>query len=261
MNKMNFNHQTITITFGDRAENHVGMQQIGIAAENGFSIADLENAKNNFEQRGCTCELVNLNDYLPGIESESAKILIIRGGVNTLLSDIGRNANNLFNELKNLEWDKKAKMYGRVVNKNARYNLCLDIVAQEPNYEAGRGRIVAYNDVPLSSHIRNQLAELVNGGGDLAGELNNYQDVRKMGIGFHGDAERLKVIAVRVGETIPIHYQWFYKGEPVGQRAILPLHHGDMYIMSQKTTGNDWKKKNTYTLRHATGCEKFTTIS
>jgi len=113
MNKMNFNHQTITITFGDRAENHVGMQQIGIAAENGFSIADLENAKNNFEQRGCTCELVNLNDYLPGIESESAKILIIRGGVNTLLSDIGRNANNLFNELKNLEWDKKAKMYMR----------------------------------------------------------------------------------------------------------------------------------------------------
>lgn len=32
MNKMNFNHQTITITFGDRAENHVGMQQTGIAA-------------------------------------------------------------------------------------------------------------------------------------------------------------------------------------------------------------------------------------
>jgi len=279
-NKMNFNYQTITITFGDRAENHIGMQQIGTAAERGFSIEDLENSKMNFEQKGCTCELVRLNDYLPNVEAEEAKILIIRGGVNTLLADIGRNANNLFTELKNLDWDKKAKMYmrhslnvssrffcldkklyGRVVNKNARYNLCLDSVAQEPNYEEGRGRIVAYQDVPNASHIRNQLAGLVNGGGDLAGELNNYQDVRKMGIGFHGDSERLKVIAVRVGETIPIHYQWFYKGSPIGNRAILPLHHGDMYIMSQKTTGNDWKKKNIYTLRHATGCEKFTTIS
>jgi len=192
MNKMSFNHQTITITFVDRAENHVGMQQIGTAAEQGFSIDDLENAKMNFEQRGWTCELIRLNDYLPNIEAEEAKILIIRGGVNTLLSDIGANANNLFTELKNLDWDKKAKMYmrhslnassrvfcldkklyGRVVNKNARYNLCLDSVAQEPNYVSGRGRIVAYQNVPNASHIRNQLAGLVNGGGDLAEIMRN----------------------------------------------------------------------------------------
>ena len=30
--------------------------------------------------------------------------------------------------------------------------------------------------------------------------------------------------------------------------------------MSQKTTGNDWKKRLIPTLRHATGCEKFTTV-
>ena len=81
-----------------------------------------------------------------------------------------------------------------------------------------------------------------------------------MGIGFHGDAERLKVIAVRVGESLSLHYQWFYQNKPIGTRAIISLEHGDMYIMSQKTTGNDWKKKNSYTLRHATGCNKFTTI-
>lgn len=252
--------QTITITFGDCAENHVGMQQIGKLAENGFSIIDLENAKYNFEQIGCVCELISLNDYLPNINTEPAKILIIRNGVNCLLSDINSNADNLFTELKNLDWDKKARMYGRVVNKNARYNLCLDTTSQEPNYEEGRGRIVAYRDVPLSSHIRNQLGDYINGGNNLTGELNNYYDIKKMGIGFHGDAERLKVIAVRVGASLPMHYQWFYKGNPVGNRAILPLHHGDMYIMSEKTTGNDWKKKNIYTLRHATGCDKFITI-
>ena len=31
----------------------------------------------------------------------------------------------------------------------------------------------------------------------------------------------------------------------------------DMYIMNFKATGNDWKRRNIYTLRHATGCEKY----
>ena len=256
---MQFQNQTITITFGDRAENHVGMQQIGQLAENGFSIADLENNKILLEKRGCNCEIISLNDFVQA-NTEPTKILIIRNGVNSLLSNISKNANDLFQELVQLNWDKKAKIYGHVVNKHARYNLCLDNQSQEPNYEEGRGRIVAYDNVPLSKHNRDQLGDIINGGNELAGELNFYKDITKMGIGFHGDAERLKVIAVRVGESLPMHYQWFYKGSAVGQRAILPLHHGDMYIMSEKTTGNDWKKKNTYTLRHATGCEKFTTI-
>jgi hypothetical protein len=35
---------------------------------------------------------------------------------------------------------------------------------------------------------------------------------------------------------------------------------GDVYIMSEKTVGTDWKKKTIPTLRHATGCAKFTTL-
>lgn len=40
-----------------------------------------------------------------------------------------------------------------------------------------------------------------------------------------------------------MHYQWFYKGEPVGEQIIIPLDAGDMYIMSEKAVGTDWKKK------------------
>lgn len=257
---MIFNHRTITLTFGDRAENHVGMQIIGTLAENGFSIQNLESCAQRFEQVGCICEMIDLNIFLPpGAMAEEAKLLIIRNGVNALLSEHGANADQMFEELVGLKWDKKAKMYGRVVNKTARYNLCLDLAAQEPNYEEGRGRIVAYDSVPLTRHIRSVLPNFIEGGEDLAGELNYYYK-KECGIGFHGDKERLKVLAIRLGESPPIHYQWFFKGNPVGTRAILPLNHGDMYVMSQKTTGNDWKKKNIYTLRHATGNNKFTAI-
>lgn len=31
--------------------------------------------------------------------------------------------------------------------------------------------------------------------------------------------------------------------------------------MSEKTTGNDWKKKSLYTLRHSAGAEKYTNLN
>lgn len=46
---------SITITFGDQAENHKGMQIIGKPAEKGFSITELEEAKTLFENKGYKC--------------------------------------------------------------------------------------------------------------------------------------------------------------------------------------------------------------
>jgi hypothetical protein len=40
----------------------------------------------------------------------------------------------------------------------------------------------------------------------------------------------------------------------------LTLQAGDLYIMSDKATGNDWKKSSILTLRHAAGAAKYTTI-
>jgi hypothetical protein len=41
---------------------------------------------------------------------------------------------------------------------------------------------------------------------------------------------------------------------------IFPVDGGDIYVMSEKAVGTDWLKKNTFTLRHATGSAEFTTI-
>ena len=71
------------------------------------------------------------------------------------------------------------------------------------------------------------------------------------------EEERRKVIALRMGASMTLYYQWFLRGEPVGPRLAIPLHDGDMYVMSEKAVGTDWKKKVIYTLRHATGADKF----
>src|ERR1700743_588731 len=101
-------------------------------------------------------------------------------------------------------------MYGRVVNKNAGHNLCFADYSREPNYEEGKGRIVNFADIPLTNIIRNKLPLFFGVKAEnLVGEGNYYYDIKKCGIGFHGDSERKKVIAIRIGETFPLEFQWY----------------------------------------------------
>ena len=266
-------HSIVTITLGDQAENHAGMQTLGelVEAGQGFNLLDLQNIKTNLEAIGIECELVPLDLYqdLNTIDMsvdmpEEAYVLIIRDGVNKLLqncSDLTQS--NLFDEHLVLELDKKAWMKGRVVNKHARWNLCFDDVGQEPDYEAKKGRIVSYDEIPITKTLLSEIPKYFGAKAEnLKGEGNYYYDKTKCGIGFHGDSERRKVIGIRLGlgESPPLHYQWFINGKPVGERIVLNLNGGDMYVMSEKAVGTDWKRKKIYTLRHATGCKKYTEI-
>jgi len=173
-----------------------------------------------------------------------------------------KTADGMFAEHLALNVDKKAKMRGRVVNKHARWNVCFGEANQEPDYEGGKGRVVAFVDVPLLNSIRETVLPKLLGDKAvlLQGELNHYYDNRQSGIGFHGDSERKMVACLRLGAATPLHYQWFHGGLPVGERVQLTLRHGDFYVMSEKATGFDWKKRKIPTLRHAAGAEKFLKI-
>ena len=130
--------KTFTLTFGDMAENHVGMQKIGSLAQSGFDLVDMQRAKNWFASRGIVCEMTELNQAItdPYLEqsSEKAYILIARQGLNALL---GRDdaADVLYVEQDLLPKDTQARMYGRVVNKHARHNLCFGPVSHTPHIQ------------------------------------------------------------------------------------------------------------------------------
>jgi len=248
-------NKVYTITFGDVAENHAKMQKIGTLHENGYSIENLQNIQEKMTGFGLQTEMVDLN---AGFDQsfQQAKVLIIRRGVQFIL---GEETTELIQENDNLTMDKKAKMKGKVVNKVARWNLCFADEDQEPNYEDGKGRVVAWEHIPKIARIRQVISEWTE---DvlLNGEANYYYDISKCGIGFHGDGERKKVFAVRMGETMPLYFKWFQNSKPVGNPIELVLNDGDMYIMSEKAVGFDWLKKKIATLRHSTGCSKFTGI-
>jgi hypothetical protein len=93
---------------------------------------------------------------------------------------------------------------------------------------------------------------------NLKVESNYYYDITKCGIGYHGDSERRKVIGMRLGNTsLPLYFQWYFDNKALNEPIKINLDPGDIYIMSEKACGTDWKRKKIYTLRHATGCNSF----
>jgi hypothetical protein len=88
---------------------------------------------------------------------------------------------------------------------------------------------------------------------ELIVEGNYYYDVERCFIGAHGDTERRVVIGLRLGDDFPLHYQWFQHHAPIRPVQTLALHHGDLYVMSEKAVGCDWKLSTIPTLRHGAG--------
>lgn len=268
---------TITLTFAESGENGVGQEIIGTKCASGYSLEDLQAVQALYPDRSVIYDLRNLR---PDLVLEPAYLLVVKSAF--------EEADECYRRLVNdeahygVEWDKKKFMRGQVKNSQARYNLLFDdlgnlntgvpsyirsmtnivydshgnIIKRLPNYEQKEGTIYNYNYFPEMRSIVSKISSFPNVGKPII-EANYYYDVSKTGIGFHGDTERSKVIGLRLGNDFPIHFQWYHRSEPISNPFVFNLSHGDMYMMSEKTVGTDWRSSSKYTLRHAAGFDKF----
>jgi hypothetical protein len=166
----------------------------------------------------------------------------------------------------------ETKVRGKRMNKRARRNLCY--VAgreQKPDVWQGKGRIVDLKKKTALNQAVDKLRSMIKEGllsfdSKTKVEINvvegnRYYDLKNTGIGFHGDTERVVVICISIGcDNYPMRWQWFKDGMPVGKPIDITLNCGDVYIMSEKAVGADWKLRSIYTLRHAAGAEKYRTL-
>ena len=248
------------ITFGEVAIIHTGSTELGTIRKNGFTVDELLEIKNRFD----TAEFIDLSQQLPDKvkEENKAAILIIRNGVNILL-DRKKAAKKMLKEQQSLNYDKKyyESRFSKTLNKRARYNIVFGEENIEPSEDFKIFSVKSFNDLKYLKKLRKRLKTYF---GKKAKKLNaegNYYFHQKSGIGFHGDAERKIVICVSLGNSSTLRYCWRKPGNSLlfGKPIDIQVNHGDIYIMSEKATGYDWKSRSKYRLVHAAGHTKYLT--
>lgn len=243
---------TGTITFGECVEPFVNNKQIGTkrSKEEAYTVEDLLEVSEG---------IPNSVVYIMECGEERAGLLHIPNGVELFgvnIDDLEEEHMAIINDYDQRVWMRQQQ---GVVNKKARFNIVIADESHPPDYENKEGTVIAFESVPLISHIRENL-HLAFGDKSkgLYAEGNHYFDPSKCGIGWHGDTERTIVVAMRMGSPMNLKYQWFFEGKEVPDGDLeLTLNRGDMYIMSYKATGNDWKIRKIPTLRHSAGCHKY----
>ncbi|MBT6711613.1 MAG: hypothetical protein HOB22_07855 [Candidatus Marinimicrobia bacterium] len=221
-------------------------------------------------------------------EEDQARVIILRDWAASSMGAHGW-TKEVFKELASIRWDaeyldpnkyrtevvngEEVKVRGRPMTKRARTNLCfVSGREQEPAVLEGKGSIYDLKKMDLLNKgvemLKKQIDEgLIEIGSKTKVEINvvegnRYYNLKNTGIGFHGDTERVVVICISIGcDNYPMRWQWFKDGMPVGKHIGITLNCGDVYIMSEKAVGADWKKKSKYTLRHSAGAKKYTSLS
>ena len=240
------------------------MQVYGNVDHVGFTYDDLETASKNLQSAyGIEARIEAIP--LLGEEQPSAWILIAPNVLPAILKAVNSNLDDLACELSQMPLDEHAVMRGQLKRKRARHNNCIADVGRDADFDArpAKGTIVSFSTLPLVSHMRNVIGDMF---GDKAlqlfAETNKYYDLATCGIGLHGDGERRLVVGMRCHTgnqdsdrelNTPIQFQWFKHHAPVGERMFFDLKPGDLYAMSEKAVGTDWKRSTIATLRHATG--------
>lgn len=257
-------YSATTITFGDAAENHVGMQQVGSAYGVATSIEDLQKVKTMFEEKGGKADFYNLRDYLPEEykkQAEDAAVLVmpqfltVASGGTCSVESVELEFNEM---LRAGKIDTTCLLRGKVMNKRARHNNVIADFDQEPDIANGKGTVVNFAKYPAISRLRDILTNYLKQPTPLVAEVNHYYNTDKCSIGMHGDSERNVVAGFRFGAStrMPLHFQAYRDSKMVGPRVTIDsLAAGTVYIMSRKATGNDWKKRSILTWRHAAGPE------
>lgn len=252
------------ITFGEVAILHVGGAQVGTERSHGFSVPDLQAAKAKVESTGGSAEIFMLSRALPEelqTPGNSAATLVIRNGA-ALFLNAADAADLLLAEQKHQVsydasyWDRRR---GRTLCKRARYNVVFGERGREASQDFKDFTIKAFSELPLLSALRSALPQWF---GDFAvglnAEGNLYYDAA-CGIGFHGDSERKIVMCLSLGASSVLRYHWRLplSSEHTLEPVDIELRHGDIYVMSEKATGCDWRSRSRVRLVHAAGAQQY----
>ena len=262
------------ITFGETAILHVGGEEygngrrdVGFTVQELMKIADSINSSNSMS----SAKVIFISSALPEhlqTDKTNAGVLVIRNGAGLIQCSEDKDsfsADKLLAEQQIVEYDNKYfdTRRQKTQNKRARYNIVFSAnidndIKHSDDYR--QCSVKSFHSLPYLSKFREELSKVFGEekASDLEAEGNYYYE-EKSGIGFHGDSERKTVICLSLGKPSVLRYQWRppNSSEHIFTPVDINIGHGDVYLMSEKATGYDWRMRSKIRVVHAAGATKY----
>jgi len=265
------------ITFGESAILHIGGKEYGNGRRDvGFTVQELMEISDNINRNYsmCSAKIISISSVLPDhlqTDETNAAVLVIRNGAALIQYDEDKDNNYSFSadkllaEQQTIEYDNKYfdTRRQKTLNKRARYNIVFsadkaDDIKHSDDYR--QCSVKSFMSMPYLSKFRDSLPNAFGEkkASNLQAEGNNYYE-DKSGIGFHGDSERKTVICLSLGKPSVLRYQWRLpnSSEHIFTPVDINIGHGDVYLMSEKATGYDWRMRSKIRVVHAAGATKY----
>jgi alkylated DNA repair dioxygenase AlkB len=243
-------YRRYAITFGECAIPHVGREKLGSRREDGYTLEELTKISNYLSTQGYATEHINLTDLLPLSlrAGNDASVLVIR---NNRDKPLFGNPDQYYQEQEKIEYDKKYFDKGKTMNKLARYNMVFGDTEIAHSEDYTQATIKSFASLPCLNFLRTYLSYPFGPkASNLYAEGNCYFNA-KSHIGFHGDTERKVVICLSLGASCNLKYHWrMASSSDNGPGREIALNHGDIYVMSEKATGYDWRMRSKVRLVH-----------
>ena len=283
------------ITFGEASVLHVGGEELRAAGggggrqSRGFTVAELHaiaarlNEEAGAPAHPAVADVVDLSSVLPATErsANAAAVLVVRNGAHVFTKGSGAGlipssssphaaatsittaADELYAEQQGIAYDRQYydARRKRTLNKRARHNVVFGDVARSASADFREYTIHAFANSPRLNALRRALPHSLGPAAQgLSAEGNHYYE-EGSGIGFHGDAERKIVVCLSLGKTSTVRFHWRKPGSSTHDPDVGPIdlqvHHGDVYVMSEKATGCDWRCRSRYRVVHAAGADAY----
>tara|TARA_X000000950_G_scaffold259929_1_gene328805 strand:- start:69 stop:956 length:888 start_codon:yes stop_codon:yes gene_type:complete len=265
------------ITFGESAILHIGGKEYGNGRRDvGFTVQELWEISDNINRNYpmCSAKVISISSVLPNhlqTDETNAAVLVIRNGAGLIQCDQDKDNNYSFSadkllaEQQTIEYDNKYfdTRRQKTLNKRARYNIVFSAdkdgdIKHSDDYR--QCSVKSFMSMPYLSKFRDTLPKAF--GQEKASNLEaegNYYYEDKSGIGFHGDSERKTVICLSLGKPSILRYQWRLpnSSEHTFTPVDINIGHGDVYLMSEKATGYDWRMRSKVRVVHAAGATKY----
>ena len=256
-----FMNNRYAITFGEVAILHIGGKEYGKGRlNNGFSTNELK----KISEENDNTEYISISDKLPVKlrKDNDAGILIFRNNQNNkekkFVIGLNKNeANKLYLEQESINYDTKFwdNRRQKTLNKRARYNIVFGKENIKNSKDYKQCSVIAFSDLKYLNRFRKRLQIILGSKTKKLNAEGNKYFHNKAGIGYHGDSERKIVICLSLGKETTLRYHWRLPGssEHTLEPTDIILNHGDVYIMSEKATGWDWRLRSKVRVVHGAG--------